>query len=103
MGWPEKPADAEHTETWPELEAVLGDIEESFSSDAIIGDPTAPWEGINDHAVVTISGAVLKALCDITAQAEGAMEWGADSILLHSGMSAPVPLRFQIRPPRTMT
>jgi len=95
-------ADAEDTELWPELEAVLRDLEDRVSSEDAEeagGDPTAPWEGIADQAVVEISGAVLKALCDIAAQAAGAMEWSQDSIILHSGMSAPVPLRFQIRPP----
>jgi hypothetical protein len=91
-------ADAEYPELWPEFEAVLQDLEDHTSSEAVVGDPTAPWEGIADQAVVTISGALLKALCEIAAQAAGAMEWESDSILLHSGMSAPVPLRFHIRP-----
>jgi hypothetical protein len=99
MGCSDNQADAEHAEMWPELEAVLRDIEDSGAADAIVGDPTAPWEGIDDQAVVTISGAVLKALCEITAQADGAMEWGQDRIILHSGLSAPVPLRFHVRPP----
>jgi hypothetical protein len=57
--------------------------------------PTSPWEGIADEAVITISGALLKTLCDVAAQADGVMEWGTDGILLHSGMRSPVPLRFQ--------
>ena len=96
----DKPADAEHPELWPAFEAVLRDLEDRLASEAVGGDPTAPWEGIADQAVVTLSGALLKALCDIAAQAAGAMEWDADRILLHSGMSAPVPLRFQVRPSR---
>ena len=94
-------ADAEHTDLWPECEAVLHDLEDRLSSEAVGGDPTAPWEGIDDQAVVTLSGALLKTLCEIAAQAAGAMEWEPDSILLHSGMSAPVPLRFHIRPSRS--
>jgi hypothetical protein len=94
MGDPEKPANADYTNMGPEFEAVLREIEQSWSAEAVVGDPTAPWEGIADSAVVTISGAVLKALCEITAQAEGAMEWGPESLMLHSGISAPVPLRF---------
>ena len=101
MDGSDKPADAEHTDIWPELEAVLRDIEDRVSSAEVVGDPTAPWEGIADHAVVMISGAVLRALCEITAQAAGAMEWTPDSIILHSGMGAPVPLCFQVRPPLT--
>jgi hypothetical protein len=100
MDCSDKKADAEHTELWPELEAVLHDVEDRMSSEAV-GDPTAPWEGIDDQAVVTMSGALLKTLCEIAAQAAGAMEWEADSILLHSGMSAPVPLRFHIRSSRS--
>jgi hypothetical protein len=99
MGCSDNQADAEHAEMWPALEAVLHDIEDRVAADAIVGDPTAPWEGIDDQAVVTISGAVLKVLCEITAQADGAMEWGQDQIILHSGISAPVPLRFYVRPP----
>ena len=99
MDCSDKEADAEHTELWPEFEAVLHDLEDRIiSSETVVGDPTAPWEGIDDQAVVTLSGALLKALCEIAAQAAGAMEWEPDSILLHSGMSAPVPLRFHIRP-----
>ena len=98
MDCSDKEADAEHTEPWPELEAVLHDLEDHIASEAVVGDPTAPWEGIADQAVVTISGALLKTLCEIAAQAAGAMEWEPNSILLHSGMSAPVPLRFHIRP-----
>ena len=41
--------------------------------------------------MVTLSGALLKALCEIAAQAAGAMEWAPDGLLLHSGMSAPSP------------
>jgi len=93
--------EAERAEMWPELATVLRDLEDSSAADAIVGDPTAPWEGIDDQAVVTMSGAVLKALCEITAQADGAMEWGQDRMLLHSGMSAPVPLRFHVCPPRS--
>jgi len=95
MSGSEKQTDADHPDLWPEFEAVVRDIETQFSSADGSGDPTAPWEGIEDQAVVTMSGALLKALCDIAAQADGAMEWGPDSILLHSGMSAPIPLRFQ--------
>jgi hypothetical protein len=97
----DKHAEAEHPDIWPELEAVLHDLEDRMSSEAVVGDPTAPWEGIADQAVVTMSGALLKALCEIAAQAAGAMEWAPDGMLLHSGMSAPVPLRFQVRPPLT--
>jgi hypothetical protein len=99
MGYSDHQADADHTAMWPEFEAILRDIEDSGAADAVVGDPTAPWEGIDDQAVVTMSGAVLKALCEITAQADGAMEWDHDRILLHSGISAPVPLRFHVRPP----
>ena len=95
MSGPEQQTDADPPDPWPEFEAVMRDIEARFSSADLGGDPTAPWEGIEDQAVVTISGALLKALCDIAAQADGAMEWGPESILLHSGMGAPVPLRFQ--------
>jgi hypothetical protein len=95
MSGPEKQPDADHPDLWPELKAVMRDLEPWFPAEAGVGDPTAPWEGIADQAVVTMSGALLKALCDIAAQADGAMEWRPDSILLHSGMSAPVPLRFQ--------
>jgi hypothetical protein len=101
MDYSDTPADAELTDMWPELEAVLRDLEDRVSSEEVVGDPTAPWEGISYQAVVTLSGAVLKALCEIAAQAAGAMEWESDSILLHSGMSAPVPLRFHIRPSRS--
>jgi hypothetical protein len=102
MDSPHNQADVDNTDLWPELEAVLRDLEDRVASEDVeemVGDPTAPWEGIADQAVVTVSGAVLKALCDIAAQAAGAMEWEADRILIHSGMSAPVPLRFQVRPP----
>jgi hypothetical protein len=99
MDSPDRQVNADNTEIWPELEAVLRDIEQCFTSEAAGGDPTAPWEEIDDKAVVTMSGALFKALCEITAKAEGAMEWGSDSIILHSGMSAPVPLRFHVRPP----
>jgi hypothetical protein len=99
MNYPNKQVESEHTEMWPEPDAVLSEIEQSLSSAEVVGDPTAPWEGIADNAVVKISGAVLKALCEITAQAEGAMEWGPESIVLHSGMSAPVPLRFHAYTP----
>ena len=95
MSGPEKQTDADHPGLWPEFEAMVHEIEQSMSAEAIVGDPTAPWERTEDQAVVTISGALLKALCDIAARADGAMEWGPDSILLHSGMSAPIPLRFQ--------
>jgi hypothetical protein len=95
MDSPEKPADSGHSKRWPEFEAVLHEIEQSLAPDAVVGDPTAPWEGIADNAIVQMSGAVFKALCEITAQAEGAMEWGPDSIMLHSGMCAAVPLRFR--------
>ena len=101
MDYSDKEADADHTELWPEFEAVLHDIEDRLSSEAVVGDPTAPWEGLDDQAVVTLSGALLKALCEIAAQAAGAMEWAPDSLLLHSGMSAPVPLRFHIHPSRS--
>jgi hypothetical protein len=95
MSGPEKQTEADHPDLWPEFEAVVRDIEIRCSSADSGGDPTAPWEGLADQAVVTISGALLKALCDIAAQADGAMEWGPASIMLHSGMRAPVPLRFQ--------
>ena len=101
MDCSDKKADTEHPELWPEFEAVLHDLEDRLSAEDVGGDPTAPWEGIDDQAVVTMSGALLKALCEIAAQAAGAMEWAPDSILLHSGMSAPVPLRFHIRPSRS--
>ncbi|HEY7490479.1 MAG TPA: hypothetical protein VIH59_05155 [Candidatus Tectomicrobia bacterium] len=95
MSGPEKQTDADHPDLWLEFEAVVHDIETPFPSTDVRGDPTAPWEEIEDQAVITMSGALLKALCDIAAQADGAMEWGPDSILLHAGISAPVPLRFQ--------
>jgi hypothetical protein len=95
MNGPAHATDADPQDLWPEFEAVIHEIETRLSSADAGGDPTAPWEGIEDQAVVTMSGALLKALCDIAAQADGAMEWKPDSILLHSGMHAPVPLRFQ--------
>jgi hypothetical protein len=95
MNGPEHETDADSQDLWPEFEAVMREIETRLSSANVRGDPTAPWEEIEDQAEVTMSGALLKALCDIAAQAEGAMEWRSDSILLHSGMRAPVPLRFQ--------
>ena len=95
MNGPEHETNADSPDLWPEFEAVMREIETRLSAPHVRGDPTAPWEGIEDQAVVTISGELLKALCDIAAQAEGAMEWGTDSILLHSGMRAPVALRFQ--------
>ena len=101
MDCSDKEANADHTELWPEVEAMLHDLEDRLSSEAVVGDPTAPWEGMDDQAVVTLSGALLKALCEIAAQAAGAMEWAPDSLLLHSGMSAPVPLRFHIHPSRS--
>ena len=101
MDGSDKEAEADHTESWPECEAVVQDLEDRMSSEAVGGDPTAPWEGIADQAVVTMSGALLKALCEIAAQAAGAMEWEPDRIRLHSGMSAPVPLRFHLRPSRS--
>jgi hypothetical protein len=100
MDGSDKQADAESPARWPEFEAVLQDLEDHLSAEAVGGDPTAPWEGIADQAVVTLSGALLKTLCDIAAQAAGAMEWEPEGILLHSGMSTPVPLRFHIRPAR---
>jgi hypothetical protein len=97
MGCPEQEMDADHPDLWPEFEAVLAEIETRLSSaDIPTGDPTAPWEGIADQAAVTISGALLKTLCDVAAQSDGVMEWGTDGILLHSGMRAPVPLQFQV-------
>jgi len=95
MNGPEQETDADPPALWPELEAVMREIETRLSSADVGGDPTAPWEGIEDQAEVTMSGALLKALCDIAAQADGAMEWRPDSILVHSGMRAPVTLRFQ--------
>jgi hypothetical protein len=95
MNGPEQETDADPQDLWPEFEAVMREIETRLSSADVGGDPTAPWEGIEDQAVVTMSGALLKVLCDIAAQAEGVMEWRPDSILLHSGMRVPVPLRFQ--------
>jgi hypothetical protein len=95
MNGPERETDADPQDLWPEFEAVIREIETRLSSANVRGDPTAPWEGIEDQTQVTISGALLKALCDIAAQAEGAMEWRPDSILVHSGMRAPVPLLFQ--------
>jgi hypothetical protein len=95
MSGPEQETDADPQDLWPEFEAVLRDLETRLSSADVGGDPTAPWEGMEDQAVVTVSGALLKALCDIAAQADGAMEWRPDSIVLHSGMRAPVPLQFQ--------
>jgi hypothetical protein len=95
MNSPEQETDADPQDLWPEFEAVLRDLETRLSSADVGEDPTAPWEGMEDQAVVTMSGALLKALCDIAAQADGAMEWRPDSIVLHSGMRAPVPLRFQ--------
>ena len=95
MNSPEHETDADPPDLWPEFEAVMREIETRLSAPTVRGDPTAPWEGIEDQTQVTISGALLKTLCDVAAQAEGAMEWGTESILLHSGMRAPVPLRFQ--------
>jgi hypothetical protein len=97
MGCPEQETDADDPDLWPEFEAVLDELESQLSSaDIPPGDPTAPWEGIEDQAEIKISGALLKTLCDVAAQAEGVMEWETDGILLHSGMRAPVPLRFQV-------
>jgi hypothetical protein len=59
-------------------------------------DPTEPWISIDADAVVKITGALLQNLCDIAASAEGAMEWKADEIVIHSGLRAPVPLRFYV-------
>ena len=59
-------------------------------------DPTEPWVSIDTDAVVKISGGLFQNLCAIAAAAEGAMEWKADEIVVHSGMSAPVPLRFYV-------
>jgi hypothetical protein len=95
MTGPEQETDADPQDLWPEFEAVVHEIETRLSSADVGGDPTAPWEGVADQAVITISGALLKTLCDVAAQAEGVMEWGPDAILVHSGMRAPVPLRFQ--------
>jgi hypothetical protein len=94
MNGPEQETDADHPNLWLELEAVMHEIETKLSAADTGGDPTAPWEGVEDQAVVTISGALLKTLCDVAAQADGVMEWGSDDILLHSGMRAPIPLRF---------
>ena len=95
MTGPEHETDADPQDLWPAFEAVMREIETRLSSTDVGGDPTAPWEGIADQAVVTVSGALLKTLCDVAAQADGVMEWGPDGILVHSGMRAPVPLRFQ--------
>jgi hypothetical protein len=95
MTGPEHETDADPQDLWPEFEAVVREIETRLASADIGGDPTAPWEGVEDHAVVTMSGALLKTLCDVAAQADGVMEWETDGILLHSGMRAPLPLRFQ--------
>ena len=59
-------------------------------------DPTEPWVHIDPDAVVKISGALFQQLCEIAATAEGAMEWTADAIVIHSGMRAPVSLRFAV-------
>jgi hypothetical protein len=59
-------------------------------------DPTEPWVSIDTDAVVKISGGLFQNLCAIAAAAEGAMEWKSDEIVVHSGMSAPVPLRFYV-------
>jgi hypothetical protein len=95
MTGPEQEMDADPQDLWPGLEAVMREIETRLSSADGGGDPTAPWEGIEEQAVVTISGALLKTLCDVAAQAEGVMEWRPEGILVHSGMRAPIPLRFQ--------
>jgi hypothetical protein len=96
MAGPEQETDADPQDLWSEFETVMHEIETRLSSADVGGDPTAPWEGIEEQAVVTISGALLKTLCDVAAQAEGVMEWGSDGILLHSEMRAPVPLQFQV-------
>lgn len=59
-------------------------------------DPTEPWVSLAPDAVVKISGGLFQHLCAIAAVAEGAMEWKADEIVVHSGMGAPVPLRFYV-------
>jgi hypothetical protein len=59
-------------------------------------DPTEPWGSIDTDAVVKISGGLFQNLCEIAAAAEGAMEWRSDEIVVHSGMGAPVPLRFYV-------
>jgi len=59
-------------------------------------DPTEPWVSVDTDAVVKISGDLFQNLCEIAAAAEGAMEWKSDEIVVHSGMSAPVPLRFYV-------
>ena len=71
-------------------------LEVLAEDDAGIADPTEPWISIDADAVVTISGGLLQNLCDIAASAEGAMEWTADEIVIHSGLRAPVPLRFYV-------
>ena len=42
MEYSNNQADAEHADMWPELEAVLRNIEDSVAADAAVGDPTAP-------------------------------------------------------------
>jgi hypothetical protein len=69
---------------------VFADEEESLE------DPTEPWASLAADAVVKISGGLFQNLCAIAAAAEGAMEWKADEIVVHSGMGAPVPLRFYV-------
>jgi len=70
--------------------AVLAEEEEGTE------DPTEPWVSVATDAVVKISGGLFQSLCEIAAAAEGAMEWKADEIVVHSGRSAPVPLRFAV-------
>ena len=59
-------------------------------------DPMEPWVSIDTGVVVKISGGLFQNLCEIAAAAEGAMEWKSDEIVIHSGRSAPVPLRFSV-------
>ena len=71
-------------------------LEVLAEDDESTADPTEPWISIDADAVVKISGGLLQTLCDIAATAEGAMEWTADEIVIHSGLRAPVPLRFSV-------
>ena len=73
------------------------DCLEVFAEDeAGTADPTEPWVSVDTDAVVKISGGLFQNLCEIAAAAEGAMEWKSDEIVVHSGRSAPIPLRFYV-------
>ena len=78
------------------VQMCLDCLEVLADDDEGTADPTEPWGSMDADAVVKISGGLFQNLCEIAAAAEGAMEWKADEIVVHSGMNAPVPLRFSV-------